>query len=194
MIAIVTVMKQAALPTKADRDKRLSVLCLILATVVDLYLIWVIARPFLSPIVAAVLLAIAIYPFYARLRRRIPSASGSAFVATLFVLIAILVPTGLIVSKVAHDSAGFYSWLNERQSHEGSWSALVGSLVDPSLTWVASKTGLSDEQLRQAALDRVQTASAALLQWAKVSCGQHRYDDRQDPNHPADVVLSPKGW
>ncbi|HET8549587.1 MAG TPA: AI-2E family transporter, partial [Bryobacteraceae bacterium] len=43
------------------------------------------------------------------------------------------------------------------------------------LQWIAGRTGISQQQLRQATLDRVQGASAALLNWAKslaVNVGQ----------------------
>jgi predicted PurR-regulated permease PerM len=43
----------------------------------------------------------------------------------------------------------------------------VGTLVDPPLEWAAARTGVSQEQLKQAALDRLQNVSTALLNWAK---------------------------
>ena len=45
----------------AHRDKRLSLLFLVCVTAATLYLSFVIAQPFLTPIVTATLLAIAIY-------------------------------------------------------------------------------------------------------------------------------------
>jgi predicted PurR-regulated permease PerM len=139
----------------------------VLLTGATLCLSFVIAWPFLTPIVTATLLAIAFYPLFIRISRYIRNRSGAALLATLIVLIAILLPTVLIVNKLAHETTALYGWLNEQQSQEGGWREYAGSLVDPALEWLAAMTGISRQQLRQAALDRLQNASSALLKWAK---------------------------
>lgn len=149
------------------RDKRLSLLFLVLITAVTLYLSFVIAKPFLTPIVTATLLAIAIYPMYRRLTLSIQNRSGAALVATFLVLIAIVTPTVLIVNKLAHETREVYGWLNEKQAMEGGWREYIGHMTDPAVAWVAERTGMSEEQLRQTVLDRLQSFSAALLDWAK---------------------------
>jgi predicted PurR-regulated permease PerM len=151
----------------AYRDKRLSLAFLILVTTATLYLSYLIARPFLTPIATATLLAIAIYPLYIRMNRRVSNRNVAAILTTLLVLIAILLPTVLIVNKLAHETTALYRWLNEKQTLEGGWREYVGSLVDPALQWMAARTGVSQEQLRQAALDRLQNVSTALLDWAR---------------------------
>jgi len=148
-------------------DKRLSLLFLVLVTAATLYLTFVIARPFLTPILTATLLAIAIYPLFLRTSRSIRNRSGAALLTTLLVLIAIVLPTVLIVNRLAHETAALYGWLNEQQSLEGGWREYAGSLTAQPLEWVAEKTGISQQQLKQGALDRLQDVSAALLKWAK---------------------------
>jgi predicted PurR-regulated permease PerM len=161
--------------TVTRRDKRLSLLFLALLTAATLYLSFFIAWPFLTPIVTATLLAIAIYPLFVRMCRHIRNRTGAALLATLLVVIAILLPTVMVVNKLAHETAALYGWLNQQQTLEGGWRAYIGSLIDPPLEWVAGRTGISQQQLKQAALDRLQNASAALLNWAKslvVNIGQ----------------------
>jgi predicted PurR-regulated permease PerM len=157
----VTVMFQA------EPDKKLSVVFLVLFAAATLYLSYVIARPFLTPILSATFIAIAIYPLYLRLSRKFQNRGGAALVATLIVLIAIVLPAVLIVEKLAHETTALYGWLNQRQAVEGGWREYVGSLVDPPLQWIATRTGMSVDQLRQTALDRFQDMNAALLKWAK---------------------------
>ena len=152
---------------EAAPDKRLSLLMLLLLAAVTVYLTFVIARPFLTPIVTAALLAIAIYPLFTRLCGYIRNRSGAALVTTLLVLIAIILPGVLIVNKLADEIRVLYGWLNEKQSLEGGWREYAGSVVDPLLEWIATRTGLSQQQLKQASLDRLQNASAGLLNWAK---------------------------
>jgi predicted PurR-regulated permease PerM len=161
------VQKDGVLIIEVQREKRLSLLFLVFVTAATLYLSFVIARPFLTPIATATLLAIAIYPLFLRLNRPIRNRNGAALLATLLVLIAIVLPAVLIVEKLAHETTALYGWLNEQQSREGGWREYVGSVVDPPLEWVASRTGVSQQQLRQTALARLQSASSALLDWGK---------------------------
>jgi predicted PurR-regulated permease PerM len=153
--------------TGSHRGKRLSVLLLVVLTAATLYLSFIIARPFLTPIITATLLAIAINPLFIRISRYIRNRSGAAVLATVLVLIAIVVPAVLIVNTLAHETMALYGWLNEKQSLEGGWREYVGSLVHRPLEWVAARTGMSQQQLQQTALDRLQNVSAALLNWAK---------------------------
>jgi predicted PurR-regulated permease PerM len=149
------------------RDKRLSLTFLVLLTAVTLYLSFLIARPFVTPILTAILIAIAVYPLFVRLTRFIQNRSGAALLATLIVLVAIVLPAVFIVNMLAHETTELYSWLNEQKAIEGGWREYVGTLVDPPLTWVAARTGVSQEQLKQAALDRLQSISTNLLNFAK---------------------------
>jgi predicted PurR-regulated permease PerM len=149
------------------RDKRLSLLFLLLLTAATLYLSFIIARPFVTPILTAILIAIAIHPLFVRMSRFVQNRSGAALLATLLVLIAIVLPAVFIVNMLAHETTELYRWLNEQQSMEGGWREYIGTLVDPPLAWVAARTGVSQQQLRQAALDRVQSISTNLLNFAK---------------------------
>jgi predicted PurR-regulated permease PerM len=152
---------------QAQRDKRLSLLFLIAVTVATLYLSFVIARPFLTPILTATLLAIGIYPLFTRLVVYIRNRSAAALVATVLVMIAILIPAVLVINRLAHEITELYGWLNQQQSQEGGWREYLISLTGPPLDWIAQRTGMSQEQLRQAALDRLQNVSTLMLNWAK---------------------------
>jgi predicted PurR-regulated permease PerM len=151
----------------AQPDKRLSLVFLLLITAVTLYLSFAIARPFLTPILTATLLAIASYPMFQRLCKSVKSRTGAALLATLIVLIAILLPAVLIIEKLAHETTDLYAWLNEKKTLEGGWREYASSIVDPPLSWVSSRTGMSQEQLRETALGRLQSFSAALFDWAR---------------------------
>jgi predicted PurR-regulated permease PerM len=151
----------------ADADKRLSLLFLVLLSAVTLYLSYIIARPFLTPILTATLIAIAAYPMYARMAQYVSSRSGAALIATLLVLIAILLPTVLIVKRLAHETADLYRWLDERQAMEGGWKEYAGTILERPLEWASEKTGMTQDELRRATIDRVQNVNAALLNWAK---------------------------
>jgi predicted PurR-regulated permease PerM len=148
-------------------DKRLSLLFLLLLAAVALYLSYVVARPFLTPILTATLLAVAIYPLYTRLLHHVKSRTGASLLTTVIVFLALLVPTVSIANKLAQETRELYGWLNEQRANQGGWREYIAELADKPLGWAAERTGISQEQLRQAVLDRLQNVSAGLLNWAK---------------------------
>jgi predicted PurR-regulated permease PerM len=155
--------------------KKLSLAVLLALAAVTLYLSFVIARPFLTPILTATLLAVAIYPLFARLARQIRNRSLAALLATILVLLALLFPTVLLVNKLADETTALYGWLNQHLSEEGGWRQALTSIADRPLASVAERTGISQDQLKKAALDRLQNVSAGMLNWAKslvVNLGQ----------------------
>ena len=148
-------------------DKKLSFVFLLLLTMAALYLSFLVARPFLAPIITAALLAVPIYPLFTHLLRFVRNRSAAALVATVAVLLVLLLPTVLIVNTLANETKAFYGWLNEQSSGGGGWGKYLARLTDRPLGWIEGETGISREQLRSAALERLQDASAWLLNWAK---------------------------
>lgn len=148
-------------------DKKLSLVFLLLLTAAALYLSFLVAQPFLAPIIMATLLAVAIYPLFTHLLRLVRSQNGAALLATVVVLLVILLPTVFIVNTLAQETKAVYGRLNEQTSRGGGWGEYLGRLGDQPLGWIERKTGISNEELRAAALERVRDASAWLLNWAK---------------------------
>ena len=111
--------------------------------------------------------------------------------ATFLVFIAILVPAVLIIEKLAHETTDLYAWLNEQKAIEGGWREYVGSLVDPPLNWVAARTGMGKEQLRETAMGGLQNVSTSLLNWAKSFAMNLARNSGGHRHHAPDVVFSP---
>jgi predicted PurR-regulated permease PerM len=149
------------------RQKKLSFSFLLLLTAAALYLSFLIARPFLGAIVTATLLALSIYPLFALLLRYVRSRSAAAVLATLTVLVALLLPAVFVVNTLANETKAFYGWLNQQSSAGVGWEELLARLTKRPLTWIERETGISPEQLKSAALDRLRDASTSLLNWAK---------------------------
>jgi predicted PurR-regulated permease PerM len=148
------------------RRKRIQLLFLILLTIFALYLSYLIARPFLTSIVLAAVLAIAMQPLLARLRRRL-SRGSAALLATLLVVFAVLLPASWMGNRIAHEAAGLYSSLEEQQAEQGSWRQYLSGLLDVPLNWVAARTGVPQQQLKNEVMSRMRDASAAALNWGK---------------------------
>ena len=114
--------------TESPRAKRLSLRFLVLLTAIVLYLGSIIARPFLTSIVTATVLAIALYPLFVRVRRRIRNGSGAALLVTLLVLIAMLVPPVLLVNRVAHEITALNGWLMNGKHRRGVGASTLRNL------------------------------------------------------------------
>jgi len=151
----------------SDRRMRLSFTFLLLLTVAALYLSFLVARPFLGAIVTASLLALSIYPLFTLLLRYVRNRGVAALLATLTVLLVLLLPATFVVNTLASETKDLYGWLNQQSSAGVGWEELLARLTKPPLTWIERETGISSEQLRSAALDRLRDASSSLLNWAK---------------------------
>ena len=153
--------------SSSDRQIRLSFTFLLLLTVAALYLSFLVARPFLGAIVTASLLALSIYPLFTLLLRYVRNRSAAALFATLAVFLVLLLPAIFVVNTLASETKELYGWLNQQSSAGMGWEELLARLTKPPLAWIERETGISSEQLRSAALDRLRDASTSLLNWAK---------------------------
>lgn len=148
-------------------DKRLAFGFLLLLTAGALYLSYLIARPFLGAIITATLLAVAVYPLFTLLLRYVRNRSAAALLTTVAVLGMLLVPAVFLVNTLAAETKALYGWLNEQSSGDAGWGEYFTRVSERPFAWLEEKTGVSREQLRSTALDRLQDASAELLNWAK---------------------------
>lgn len=157
--------------TNGSARQKQSFVFLLLLTAAALYLSWLIARPYLTAIITATLLAVTIYPLFIFLLRHVRNRSATALLTTAVVLIAILLPTVFIVNTVANETSVLSGWLNEKSSGDGGLREYFTRLTERPLGWMESKTGISRDQLRSAVTDRLQDVSASLLNWAKSLAG-----------------------
>lgn len=74
------------------------------------YVVWKIIAPFLSALALSIIIVTICYPLYLRIKRRVPrqNKSVAAFVSTLFVLFAVVIPIFLMSSLVVSEIVNFY--------------------------------------------------------------------------------------
>jgi len=132
-----------------------------------LYLTFIIAKPFLWPMITAALLAVALQPLFTKLLQYLRSRSASALVLTIAVFLALLLPTVFFVNALANETMTLYGWLNERNAGAEGWSDYWVRLTDRPLGWVEARIGVSRQQLRVAVLAQLRDMSARLVDWAK---------------------------
>jgi len=94
-----------------------AIVCLMGLAVVALYLCYLIARPFLGPLLIAVMLAIVFYPLHVRVQRFCPRPNAAAAVSTTLVILLVTIPMVLLGISVSRELRAVVQLLREQ-----SWS------------------------------------------------------------------------
>ena len=143
--------------------KQATTFFLLALSAVALYFCYVIARPFLSPVFLAVMIAIVFHPVHARIQAHIHSRNTAALISTIFVLLALIVPAVGLGVAVSHEIRGLYQTLNERSAAQGGWNPWVMHAMDRLASWAGRYVDLSSFDLRGALLPWLEQISRSLL-------------------------------
>lgn len=136
--------------------KQAAVICLLVLAAVALYFCYLIAKPFLGPVVIAVMLAIVFYPVHARMERVLGRPSLTAALSTVSVLIIVAIPMTLLAVSISGELRAVAQSLREQTLLHGGWS--------PYLTqWSESFTRRLGNYVDLSQLD----PKAELLRWAE---------------------------
>lgn len=136
--------------------KRAAIVCLVGLALVALYLCYLIAKPFLGPVLIAVMLAIVFYPLHTRIQRIFHQPSVAAAVSTTIVLLIMTIPVVLLGISVSGELRAVIQTLREQSWLQGRMSPYLAKLGDSLLRRLANYVDLSQ-------LD----PHAALLRWAE---------------------------
>ncbi len=140
---------------------------MLLLTGFCLYLTFLVAQPFITPVIVAILFAVATYPVFQFFFKAVGNRGGAALITTTVVLIALLAPAVLTINALVTEITAFYRDLSTQPAGTASWSEYLGRVAEAPLAWVERKTGVSRDQLRSTAIDRLQVVSVLLLGWSK---------------------------
>ena len=148
-----------------ERKHATTTLFLLVLAAAALYFCYVIAKPFLSPIFLAIMIAIVFHPVHVRVRAHIRGSNKAALISTILVLIVLVVPAvglGVVVSK---EITGLYQLLNQRSAEQGGWNPYVMHVVERLLGWAGRYIDLSTLDVRGALLRWLEQISRFLLSW-----------------------------
>jgi predicted PurR-regulated permease PerM len=148
-----------------ERKQATTAVFLLVLAAIALYFCYLIARPFLSPIFLALMLAIVFHPVHVRIQARLRNRSTAALLSTILVLFAFLVPVvglGIVVSR---ETSGLYQLLNERSAEQGGWNPYVMHGLQRVLSWAGRYIDLSHLDLRGSMLRWLGQISQYLLSW-----------------------------
>jgi predicted PurR-regulated permease PerM len=136
--------------------KRAAIVCLAGLAMVAVYLCYLIAKPFLGPVLIAVMLAIVFYPLHTKLQGFFHRPSMAAAISTIIVLVIVTIPVVLLGIFVSGELRALVQTLREQSWLQGGMSLYLAKLGESLLRRLANFVDLSQ-------LD----PHAALLRWAE---------------------------
>jgi predicted PurR-regulated permease PerM len=135
--------------------KQAAIIFLLGLAAVALYLCYLIAKPFLGPVLIAVMLAIVFYPFHARIQLFFRSSSLAAALSTTLVLLIVSIPVVLLGISVSGELRTVVQSLREQSEAQGGSSPYLAQWGESLLKRLGNYVNLTQ-------LD----PHAALLRWA----------------------------
>ena len=110
----------AALRSNVAR-RRITITFLAVAAAVALYVCYLIAKPFVSPILFAAVLAVVFFPLHNRIWHRIRGPNLAALVSTAAVVLIVVIPLVGLGSAVTQEVSAAYASLSEKSAAGGGW-------------------------------------------------------------------------
>ena len=135
----------------------------ILASAVALYFCYLMARPFLKPIVFAAVMAIVFYPMHARIWTRVRGPNLAALVSTLAVLLIVFVPVAGLSRGVIGEIRQAYESVSVKSAAGGGWVPYVTEELQRPLDAIGRHVDLSGLDLRAELQSRLEQLSAEIV-------------------------------
>jgi predicted PurR-regulated permease PerM len=144
-------------------NKRATAVFLSVVATLALYLCYLIAKPFLSPIVAAIVIAIVFFPLHARMRHLVHHPNTAAAFSTILVLLIVMVPALVLGVAVSRELTETYQSLSKQGVPQGDTSPHLSQLVERPLRAIGRYVDLSGFDARATLLRWLEQASKYLL-------------------------------
>ncbi|MFN0085456.1 MAG: AI-2E family transporter [Blastocatellia bacterium] len=146
-----------------DSKRRAKILFLVALSAVTVWLSYLIARPFLRPVLYALILAIVFHPIHAYTERRVRNRNLAAFLATFCVLLMIAVPAFLLGTALKNELTEIYQSLSARNAAGGGIVSSLTRIADGIWRWMGRYADLSQVDPGAQVAGRLQQISAFLV-------------------------------
>lgn len=132
------------------------------SALVALYLCYLLLRPFASPILFAMVIAIVFYPLHRRTQQMIRNRNLSAAISVAATFALTVVPLAFLLMAISHELSDLYKTL---MSKSGSGSLLTYLLQrgDNLIMWASRRYSIPTVDLHEMLARRLETASAELV-------------------------------
>lgn len=142
--------------------KRAAAICLLALAAAALYLCYLISRPFLSPILIAMMLAIVFFPLHMRIQRHIRHPTAAAGLSTILVLFITGIPIMVLGISVTGELGAVVQALREQGGSQGGLSPYLTHLGEDLLNRLGNYINVPQFNLRGALLSWAEQASRYL--------------------------------
>ena len=149
------------MPERREHNKR--VIFLSVATALACLLCYFVARPFAQPILAAAILAVLFHPLFLRLKAITGNRNWAAFLSLTILLLVLGGFVAFMVFAIQREVITTYAWVKGNTAARDGWTAAFSAWADKAAGWIGFKTGISPDFIRDAALTRLDEASAAII-------------------------------
>jgi predicted PurR-regulated permease PerM len=128
-----------------------------------LYLSYLVARPFLNAIFAAVVLAVVFHPLHAKMHISARRPNLAATISTVLVILIVAIPAVVLGVAVTRELGDLYRSLGETSAAQGGISAYSAHLLEKPVRLLGRYVDMSRLDLRSALLGWVDSASRYLV-------------------------------
>jgi predicted PurR-regulated permease PerM len=143
--------------------KQAAVVCLLVLAVIALYLSYLIAKPFLAPLVIAVMLAIVFHPLHLKIRTFFRNPNAASTISTTLVLVVVAIPLVVLGISVSGELSAVVQSLRERSRPQGGLSPYLAYLGENLLKRLGNYVNLSQLDPQEALLRGAEQVSRYLL-------------------------------
>src|SRR5439155_1047813 len=131
-----------------------------LLTAIALSTCYVLVRPYVEPILFAVVLAIVFHPLHVWWQRRLSSPSASALISTLVTLLISLLPLVFLALTISQELSELYRSFAAKSAVEGGITAYITHDLEKIVGWVGRHISLPPIDIRAVITARIEQASA----------------------------------
>lgn len=152
--------------------KRITIIFLIAVSLFVLYLCFILFRPFLKPLFAAMIIAVVFFPVQARMLTLVRSPSLAALLSTLLVTLIIVVPAIMLGAAIYQEIEHLTEYLKVKSDESGGWNPFINKILETPSYWLA-RLGIDVAKLdlRGRIASRLGEVSAFLLQEGQALVG-----------------------
>jgi len=137
-----------------------------LLTLVALYFCFIIARPFLTSILWALIIAVPFHPVHDRLHRVIHNKSAAALVSIVIVILIVVVPAFLLGMATINELKNAYQSVSEKSAAGGGWAQYFAEMSDSASNWIGAHIGAPSFDLKRELMGRLGQLSSVAGQVA----------------------------
>jgi len=130
-------------PANDRARRRITIAFLAVAAGAALYVCYLIARPFVGPILFAAVLAVVFFPLHDRIWHRIRGPNLAALVSTALVVLIVVIPLVGLGRAVTQEVSAAYASLSEKSAEGGGWEAYITEELQKPMAAVSRYVDLS---------------------------------------------------